>query len=197
MLTTCGFYYSPEYDVTHSRQRQSKLDFSVPIWHRIDKRFYWNADLMQPFIDHDIRDWILPAMDGYIEISPCTGILGTYYFALISRRECYRTGARFHTRGADPEGNCANFAETEQIVIFNGTVSSWVETRGSIPLIWYQPRSLTKAKPTVDFSPFSVSKQKKTKKERKKKKIIFITKTDYTNFTFFLFCKFWFIFIFI
>lgn len=159
MLLSCGFYYSHQYDITHSRQRQSKLDFSLPIWKRIDPRFYWNSHFMQPFVDHDVRDWILPVMDGYIEINPCTCISGSFYFALISRRECYRTGARFHTRGADPSGNCANFAETEQIITFNGNISSWVQTRGSIPLIWFQPRSInpSKAKPTVDFSPFSVS----------------------------------------
>jgi hypothetical protein len=43
-----------------------------------------------------------------------------FEYVLISRRGCLRTGARYHTRGADPLGNVANFVETEQIIIFNG-----------------------------------------------------------------------------
>ena len=44
-------------------------------------------------------------------------------------RGCQRSGARFHTRGADPLGNVANFVETEQILSFRGAVSSFVQTR--------------------------------------------------------------------
>ena len=110
---------------------------------------------MGPFIEHGISDWILTAMDGFVAINRYWSTQLEYTFTLISRRECYRTGARFQTRGADPAGNVANFAETEQIIEFKGNVSSWVQTRGSIPLIWYQFNAL-KAKPTVDHSPFSV-----------------------------------------
>lgn len=37
-------------------------------------------------------------------------------YIFISRRGCLRTGARYHTRGADPMGNVANFVETEQMI---------------------------------------------------------------------------------
>lgn len=60
------------------------------------------------------------------------------YFALISRRSCMRTGMRYRTRGIDHFGNAANFVETEQIVIYNNHISSFVQTRGSIPLLWEQ-----------------------------------------------------------
>ena len=159
MLLTCGFYYSPTYDITHTRQRQARLDQSVPVHNRMDPRFYWNAHFMAEFRRNQITDWILPVMDGFVETSMCDSKMGRFLFVLISRRECYRTGARFLTRGADPDGNVANFAETEQIIICNGNVSSWVQTRGSIPLLWTQPSSINplKAKPTVNHSPFSVS----------------------------------------
>lgn len=159
MLTSFGFYYSPTYDITHSRQRQMNLDKSLPPWKRIDKRFFWNFKFMDKFIENQINDWILPLMDGFIEIHSCNSRLGNFTFILISRREWNRTGARFHTRGADPRGHVANFAETEQIIIYDGNVSSWVQTRGSIPLIWYQPRALipSNGKPTIDYSPFAVS----------------------------------------
>lgn len=160
MLYTCGFYYSYEYDITHTRQRQTRLDPNAPVWNRVDPRFYWNLHFMAEFRKNNITDWILPVMDGFVETSLCFSPKGRYLFILISRREWYRTGARFLTRGSNPDGNVANFAETEQIVIFEGRISSWVQTRGSIPLIWFQPSSINplKAKPTVVDSPFSVCK---------------------------------------
>lgn len=59
-------------------------------------------------------------------------------FALVSRRSCMRTGMRYRTRGINHFGYAANFVETEQLVIFNNTISSFVQTRGSIPLLWEQ-----------------------------------------------------------
>lgn len=59
-------------------------------------------------------------------------------FGFISRRSCMRTGMRYRTRGIDHSGYAANFVETEQLVIFNNHVSSFVQTRGSIPLLWEQ-----------------------------------------------------------
>lgn len=41
-------------------------------------------------------------------------------------------------RGADCHGYVANFVETEQIIEFQGDRASFVQTRGSIPLIWTQ-----------------------------------------------------------
>ena len=68
-------------------------------------------------------------------------------------------------RGIDSEGHCANFVETEQIAIFQGKVSSFVQvcivpslhnsdyffhphsqTRGSIPIHWTQT-------PTLKYKP--------------------------------------------
>ena len=161
----------------------TEQDKKKTIWERADDRFFWNKHIMKEFIKLNLREWILIFIDGFIEFSkfnlshslPSTSPLSTnqtasqstpylliegeaeefYYYILVSRREYYRTGTRFHTRGADPLGNVANFVETEQMVEFNGNISSFVETRGSIPLIWYQYNAL-KSKPTVDYSPFTV-----------------------------------------
>ncbi|XP_012844877.1 PREDICTED: phosphoinositide phosphatase SAC6-like [Erythranthe guttata] len=46
-------------------------------------------------------------------------------------------------RGADSDGFVANFVETEQIVQMNGYTASFVQVRGSIPLIWDQIVDLT------------------------------------------------------
>jgi hypothetical protein len=41
-------------------------------------------------------------------------------------------------------GDVANYVETEQIIIdrTNGKVSSYVQVRGSVPLLWEQPADL-------------------------------------------------------
>lgn len=50
----------------------------------------------------------------------------------------HRAGTRLFCRGADLNGNVANFVETEQIVEYKDCKSSFVQVRGSIPLIWNQ-----------------------------------------------------------
>jgi hypothetical protein len=51
-------------------------------------------------------------------------------------------------RGADSEGNVANFVETEQIVTHGDLRCSFVQVRGSIPIIWTQKPNL-KYKPSI------------------------------------------------
>ncbi|KAJ8476758.1 hypothetical protein OPV22_020485 [Ensete ventricosum] len=57
---------------------------------------------------------------------------------LISRRCNRRLGTRMWRRGANLEGSTANFIETEQILEFEGYRSSFIQIRGSIPLLWEQ-----------------------------------------------------------
>ena len=64
-------------------------------------------------------------------------------WSIISRRSTERCGTRLFVRGGDENGWVANYVETEQIVEFNGMTASFVQTRGSIPLLWQQVR-LTK-----------------------------------------------------
>lgn len=61
-----------------------------------------------------------------------------FEFFLISRRSRHRAGTRYKTRGVDVAGNVANYVETEEIVAINGHWMSFVQVRGSIPLIWEQ-----------------------------------------------------------
>ena len=49
---------------------------------------------------------------------------------LISRRSRFRAGTRFTVRGADASGDCANFAETEQICLTTGmTTTNTVDSK--------------------------------------------------------------------
>lgn len=60
------------------------------------------------------------------------------YTALISRLSCQRAGTRFNARGVDDDGNAANFVETEQLIVLDESVVSYVITRGSVPIFWEQ-----------------------------------------------------------
>ena len=75
-----------------------------------------------------------------------SGVVGdasSFTLLLVSRRAVTRQGTRFNVRGVDAEGNTANFAETEQIMLCSdGSLSSYTQIRGSIPVFWEQPASL-------------------------------------------------------
>lgn len=65
------------------------------------------------------------------------------YFSLISRLSCRRAGTRFNARGIDDDGNVANFVETETIFYSPaGTLFSYVQVRGSVPVFWEQAADL-------------------------------------------------------
>ena len=51
----------------------------------------------------------------------------SFKYVLISRRQCFRAGVRYNTRGLDSEGHVANFVETEQIIEYNGNNTSLVQ----------------------------------------------------------------------
>jgi hypothetical protein len=97
---------------------------------RIDNRFYWNKHMHQLLDKFD--SWKIVFVDGFVRETSFDDV----HYLLFSRRDCSRTGLRFSSRGGDINGNVSNFVETEQIVVYNEKVSSFVEIRGNIPLIW-------------------------------------------------------------
>eukprot|EP00794_Sanderia_malayensis_P018849 gene18849-20747_t len=119
ILQTDGFYFSYTYDLTHTLQRlhNSTNDFTnVPLFERADSRFVWNHHILRLLsVQPELSKFVLPIMQG------CT---------------------RYYMRGIDSEGEVANYVETEQIMAYQGELSSYVQTRGSIPLYWTQRPSL-------------------------------------------------------
>ena len=75
----------------------------------------------------------------------------SFNLGIVSRRSVHRAGTRLFTRGIDSTGNVSNYVETEQLIEFNGHRTSFVQTRGSIPLFWYQAPNL-KYKPKPQLS---------------------------------------------
>lgn len=161
------FYYSYGTDITLTQQRFTALQESEeghrPQWARADRRFFWNKFLTQPLIEAGgLEGFILPIMLGSIgELRPVQfQAAGKHYGAsitLIARRSTQRIGTRHWRRGADPQGSVANFVESEQLVLLedkqgNTTLSSFVQIRGSIPLLWSQIPNI-KYKPPTRIAP--------------------------------------------
>ncbi|XP_044981892.1 phosphoinositide phosphatase SAC8 isoform X2 [Hordeum vulgare subsp. vulgare] len=106
--TTCGLYYSYDRDLTLNLQRASKLAAG-----RVHKPL-WKQTEQFTLKDRLVR------------------------ITLFSRRCNRRLGTRMWRRGANLEGATANFVETEQLVEYEVLTSSFIQVRGSIPLLWEQ-----------------------------------------------------------
>jgi len=151
LLSSENFYFSYNYDITHTSQRiagMSEQDKKKPMWERADDRFFWNSKYVHMLSNHGALDaWVVPITMGFVESRKLKG----YHFTLVSRRNLNRAGTRYYVRGIDKDGNVANNVETEQIVeISQDTFTSFVQVRGSIPLLWSQFPNL-KYKPSVTF----------------------------------------------
>jgi len=153
VLATPAFYFSYELDLTHTQQRlaHTTTDFrSHPLIQRADHRFIWNGHMLQPFLQRKFYQFCLPIIHGFVAIKPVFLNSCSFDWVIISRRSIYRVGTRYFVRGADLDGNVANYVETEQLVQFNKSVVSFVLTRGSIPFQWTQrPNIKYKPKPKL------------------------------------------------
>ncbi|CAL9688196.1 unnamed protein product [Knipowitschia caucasica] len=162
-----SFYYSLTYDLTNTVQRQGEVQSSgLPLWKRVDDRFFWNKYMIQDLIDLQVPDvdfWVIPVIQGFVQVeelvvnynetvdeersSPETppqevmcvdDIHPRFTVALISRRSRHRAGMRYKRRGVDTEGHVANYVETEQLIHVHSHTLSFVQTRGSVPVFWSQ-----------------------------------------------------------
>lgn len=146
VLATPYLYFSYTYDLTHTLQRlyYTAEDFlQMALHERADPRFVWNQHLLRDLcVQPEMSAFCLPIMHGFVSIKQCS-INGEWFtWSLISRRSVYRAGTRMWMRGIDQDGAVANFVETEQVVEFRDFRSSFVQTRGSIPLYWSQEPNL-------------------------------------------------------
>ncbi|XAR73686.1 Phosphatidylinositol-3,4-bisphosphate 4-phosphatase [Bertholletia excelsa] len=143
---TPGLYFSYDVNITLSAQRlhnlgdESKL---LPLWRQADPRFLWNNYMLEVLIDNKLDPYLLPVMQGSFHNFQAAIGKDIIDITLIARRCTRRNGTRMWRRGADSDGYVANFVETEQIMHLNAHTASFVQLRGSIPLIWEQIVDLT------------------------------------------------------
>ena len=156
VFSTPYFYFSPTADLTQTQQRLflvKEEDLAKPLIERADQRFVFNLEMLRPF-PTDAGRFTVPLVHGAVFINRKCVINGKPFgWYIISRRSRHRVGTRFFMRGCDEGGRVANFVETEQIVVVEGSggpteLSSFVQTRGSMPMFWsqapdirYMPRS--------------------------------------------------------
>jgi hypothetical protein len=159
LLSEGNFYYSAGYNLTSSLQKQHEVPnaaATAPLWDRLDINFTWNHSLCRAFTsckDRSVLPFVSPIICGHVEeATRCTMNNDTTNFKLlvIARRSTRMQGTRYNKRGVDFSGNASNFCEIEQIVERGADVYSFVQVRGSIPVIWKQYPDLT-AVPRVDF----------------------------------------------
>lgn len=128
---------------------------SAPDWRVSDDRFFWNRAASRELMAAGADAFVTPIINGFVGSSQLPPELGATAGAggssapqlllVVSRRACLRQGTRFNMRGADLDGNVANYAETEQLLLGGGgdaSASSFVQIRGSVPLLWEQQASL-------------------------------------------------------
>lgn len=143
MLNSGTFYFAwcttsggtgAQMDLTLCAQRKNKTS-------QTDNRFFWNRMLHIHLVRFgvDCSSWLLKTMCGSVEIRTVYVGHRQARAAVVSRLSCERAGTRFNVRGTNDDGHVANFVETEQVIYLDGEVSSYVQTRGSVPLFWEQP----------------------------------------------------------
>lgn len=161
-----------------SSSRAAGFDPRRVAWGFHDK-FFWNHYLLLSAFGNTVdreggSPWVLPLIYGFVDQSKVNVLGRTVYVAVIARRSRHFAGARFLKRGVSEDGYVANEVEIEQIVCDalttalhipdperrgdfharkpNPRYTSYVQLRGSIPLLWNQDTTLTKAKPPIEFS---------------------------------------------
>ena len=179
---TQSFYFGYNYNIVNSMQRNEKnlsstsnnntdnntnnnnpllnngaaASLNNKILTAENEPFFWNRSAAASIIESGATEFLTPIMNGFvgsIDVSPDFD----FTLVLISRRASARQGTRFNVRGADNDGNVANFVETEQIILFGtGTISSFLQIRGSIPLLWDQS-------PTAKYTPRCTLSDKKAR----------------------------------
>mmetsp|Transcript_10099 Transcript_10099/g.32466 ORF Transcript_10099/g.32466 Transcript_10099/m.32466 type:complete len:1299 (+) Transcript_10099:113-4009(+) len=154
------FYFSYTYDLT--RTLQHNLINALPVNAReanpSPKTMYeWNAHLSRQFKDAlgwpSASMWLVTLVHGAFQQRKCSIFGRIINIALVARRSRYFAGTRYLKRGVSDSGKVANDVEVEQIVheegAGEGTLSSFVQVRGSIPTFWTQETSVTMPKPPI------------------------------------------------
>ncbi|GAA5888214.1 hypothetical protein JCM6882_000324 [Rhodosporidiobolus microsporus] len=175
LRTLTGLYYSYQTDVTRSLQakHEQQADSAVkhlPLWRTADRRFWFNAHLMQPFVQAGLHAYILVLQQGFAQqvtvplplqpyrtltsVDPSSPSSVDLDLILISRRSIERPGLRYQRRGINSSGGVANFVETEFVVSCVRDevrhVDSFVQLRGSIPVFWGQSPWALKPPPVLE-----------------------------------------------
>ncbi|ROT40046.1 synaptojanin-2 [Sodiomyces alkalinus F11] len=173
LLGNGTFYYSTDFDLTNRLQDRPINSTSFEI-DNFDDSFLWNSFMISPLVQfrsrliHTEREALdssrilTSAIRGFcrtMAIPQTSAPLRTSttglpsYLTVISRLSCRRAGTRFNARGIDDDGNVANFVETETLYWSpRGTLFSYGQVRGSVPVFWEQAADLLPGKQNITIT---------------------------------------------
>lgn len=145
-ILSSGFYYCETRSLASrmSGQNETDSDFVAN---------GWMLKSAQPYLlpDH----WYVKAIFGDVSCTTLAFEGCSLMVALLTRTNVQRYGVRYSARGADGLGNCANTIEIEQILTSKDRTASFVQIRGSIPLVWNEGSEIeTSTDKTVNQSCF-------------------------------------------
>lgn len=155
-----NFYFSYSYDLTRPLAHNVNLLGENNQDCGLKLKYLWNGYLAESCFLKDMfsKAWILPVIHGFLGQSIFNLNNYTLSLVIVARRSCKFAGTRFLKRGANFEGYVANDVETEQILydpsllaIERGRFTSFVQYRGSVPLIWSQNLAKVVGKPPIEI----------------------------------------------
>ena len=146
-------YYSDKFDLTISalnmQKKMKEKTTKSKIFKYTINQYCWNYSMAKYFDSEGMNEFIYPVINGFFGARDISdyGEKNDLHFILIGRKDDRRSGMRFLIRGADKSGMVANTVETEEILIYkddegNINICSFIELRGSIPLLWTQEPNL-------------------------------------------------------
>lgn len=164
LLSDSSFFYSTDFDLTSTLQGRGVGTGTGMSNDSFHMDFMWNAFMMEGIINFknnlddrqkrilDSDHFLTTVIRGFAESSDT--MLGNKRarMTIISKQSWKRAGTRFNVRGADDDGNVANFVETETILNDGRQVFSFVQIRGSISVFWEQDTALISPKVTITGS---------------------------------------------
>ncbi|KAI9184197.1 hypothetical protein H9P43_003250 [Blastocladiella emersonii ATCC 22665] len=149
-LLSSGYFYHSDRDLTRPIQATAMGKWD---WQTLNTDYAWNHFLIRK-VPAELRPRVTPIIQGHVSYLSAE-LPSPHRMLLIARRSCRRGGRRYLHRGLDHAGHAANSVEIEQIVISTNDesiqTSSFVQFRGSVPLVWTQ--SGLSPKPDIVLSP--------------------------------------------
>ena len=159
-----NLYFSDKIDLTISLVNLNKIkeDGGIKdsfIFPNSIGKYCWNYSIGKYFNIKGMNEFVFPIINGFVGIKEATEYGESTQFILIGRKDHRRSGVRLLIRGSDSSGHVANSSENEEIIIFKDqegkiNIVSFVQIRGSIPLMWTQEPSLNlnpQIRPRNDF----------------------------------------------
>ncbi|GAB7341978.1 hypothetical protein MBLNU457_g0276t1 [Dothideomycetes sp. NU457] len=61
-----SFFFSYDHDISHSVLKQDSHSSPMPLFKRFDPLFFWNQNLIRPFIDAGQHGFVLPLIQGFV-----------------------------------------------------------------------------------------------------------------------------------